>query len=149
VVSAYYVDTSALTTAYLRDEPGHAALRKLVLESDELIVSSELARIELASALTAAKRTGRIPDASVVLDHFDWMASPEGPVVLIPFRPQRVFLPAKRLVMENYPLRTLDALHLAVAMHETAGLTGGEPVTMVTRDQRQAEAAKANGFDLL
>ena len=149
MVNAYYVDTSALTTAYLKDEPDHAAFRKLLLESDELVVSSELTRIEFASAITAAKRTGRIPDASAIIEHFDWMASPDGPVVLIPFRPQRILPAAKRLVTENYPLRTLDALHLAVAMHETAELTGGEPVTMVTRDQRQAEAAKANGFDLL
>ncbi|SEO60419.1 hypothetical protein [Amycolatopsis saalfeldensis] len=82
-------------------------------------MSSELARIELASAVTAAKRTGRIPDASVVLDHFDWMASQEGPVVLIPFRPQRIFLPAKWLVMENYPLRTLDARQ-RLQFHSTA-----------------------------
>ncbi|WP_326957952.1 hypothetical protein [Amycolatopsis sp. NBC_01286] len=46
-------------------------------------------------------------------------------------------------------MRTLDAIHLAVAMHDTAELTGGAPVTFVTRDDRQAEAAKANGFEVL
>ena len=46
-------------------------------------------------------------------------------------------------------MRTLDAIHIAVAMHSTAELTAGEPVTFVTRDQRQAEAAEANGFEVL
>ena len=148
MVTVLYADTSAVVGLYLADEPDHLELRRLLLGGDHLVLTSELTRIEFASAITAAKRTGRIPDAREFMHQFD--EDGERSVIgLIPFRPQRVFLPAKRLVMENYPLRTLDALHLAVAMHETAGLTGGEPVTMVTRDQRQAEAAKANGFDLL
>ncbi|WP_033293818.1 type II toxin-antitoxin system VapC family toxin [Amycolatopsis jejuensis] len=146
VTECYYADTSALATAYLKDEPGHREMRELLLEGPDLVLSSELTRIELASVFTAAKRSGRLPDARIVLEHFDHLASPDGSLVLIPFRPDRVFPAAQRLVTENYPIRTLDALHLAVVMHETAELTGGEPVTVVTRDERQAEAAKANGL---
>jgi hypothetical protein len=69
--------------------------------------------------------------------------------VLIPFDAGRVIPTARRLVTENYPVRTLDAIHIAVAMNSTAELTAGEPVTFVTRDQRQAEAAEANGFEVL
>ena len=143
-----YVDTSALVTAYLRDEPEHDKFRKLLLEGDAPILSSDFTRIEFAGAMTAAKRTGRIPDPAAVLAHFDHLASPDGDLVLIPFNPDRVIPAAQRLVTENYPVRTLDAIHIAVAMH-TAGLTGGEPITFVTRDQRQAEAAEANGFEVL
>ncbi|GAB3369442.1 type II toxin-antitoxin system VapC family toxin [Amycolatopsis echigonensis] len=146
VTECYYADTSALATAYLKDEPGHREMRELLLEGPDLVFSSELTRIEFTSALTAAKRAGRIPDARIVLEHFDRLASPEGALVLIPFRPERVFSAAQRLVAENYPIRTLDALHLAVVMRETAELTGGQPITVVTRDARQAEAAKANGL---
>jgi len=143
-----YVDTSALVTAYLRDEPEHDKFRKLLLEGDAPILSSDFTRIEFAGAMTAAKRTGRIPDPAAVLAHFDHLASPDGDLVLIPFNPDRVIPAAQRLVTENYPVRTLDAIHIAVAMH-TAGLTGGEPITFVTRDERQAEAAEANGFEVL
>jgi predicted nucleic acid-binding protein len=148
VVTVLYVDTSALVTAYLRDEPEHDKFRKLLLEGDAPILSSDFTRIEFAGAMTAAKRTGRIPDPAAVLAHFDHLASPDGDLVLIPFNPDRVIPAAQRLVTENYPVRTLDAIHIAVAMH-TAGLTGGEPITFVTRDQRQAEAAEANGFEVL
>jgi predicted nucleic acid-binding protein len=149
VVTVLYVDTSALVTAYLRDEPEHDKFRKLLLEDAAPILSSDFTRVEFAGALTAAKRTGRIPDPAAVLAHFDHLASPEGDLVLIPFDPDRVIPAARRLVSENYPVRTLDAIHIAVAMHSTAELTDGGPVTFVTRDDRQAEAAKANGFEVL
>ncbi len=148
-MTVLYVDTSALVTAYLPDEPEHDKFRKLLLEGGGLIVSSDFTRIEFAGAMTAAKRTGRIPDPVAVLEHFDHLASPEGDLVLIPFDPSQVIPAARRLVTENYPVRTLDAVHIAVAMHSTAELTAGEPVTFVTRDQRQADAAKANGFEVL
>jgi hypothetical protein len=36
---------------------------------------------------------------------------------VIPLAPHRVFPAARRLVTENHPLRTLDAIHLAVALY--------------------------------
>ncbi|GAB3133654.1 type II toxin-antitoxin system VapC family toxin [Amycolatopsis sp. NPDC004378] len=149
MVTVLYADTSALVTAYLPDEPEHARFRELLLDGDDFILSSDFTRIEFAGAVTAAKRTGRIPDASILLAHLDEFASPAGGLMLIPFNPNRVIMAARRLVVENYPVRTLDAIHIAVAMHDTAELTGGEPVTFVTRDERQADAAKANGFEVL
>jgi predicted nucleic acid-binding protein len=147
-MTALYADTSALVTAYLHDEPEHREFRELLLEGDALVLTSDVTRIEFAGALTAARRTGRIPDPSPVLAHFDGFASPKGGLVLIPFKGKSVIPAARRLVIENYPLRTLDAIHIAVAMHDTAELTGGAPVTFVTRDDRQADAAKANGFEV-
>jgi predicted nucleic acid-binding protein len=149
VVTALDVDTSALVTAYLHDEPEHGKFRELLFEGAALVLSSDFTRIEFTSALTAAKRVGRIPDPSPVLAHFDDFASAQGDLVLIPFTSRSVIPAARRLVTENYPLRTLDAIHLAVAMHATAELTGGEPAMFVTRDDRRADAAKANGFEVL
>ncbi|MBB4688542.1 putative nucleic acid-binding protein [Amycolatopsis jiangsuensis] len=144
-MTVYYADTSAVVSALLADEPQHSELRELLVSGQHRVLTSELTRIELASAMTAAKRTGRIPDAREFVDEFDALGR-DSTLGLIPFRPARIFRPAQRLVTENYPLRTLGALHLAVVMHETAELTGGEPVTLVTRDERQADAAKANGL---
>jgi hypothetical protein len=67
---------------------------------------------------------------------------------VIPLAPHRVFPAARRLVTGNHPLRTLGAIHLAVALYEAPMLTGGASVTTVTRHQRQADAAKANGLDV-
>jgi predicted nucleic acid-binding protein len=147
VVTALYADTSAVVGAYLTDEPDHASLRELLFDGGNLVLTSELTRVEFASAITAAKRVGRIPDAREFLYQFD--ADTRTDLGVIPLVPHRIFAAARRLVTDNYPLRTLDAVHLAVAMHDTAELTGGEPVTVVTRDQRQAEAAKANGLAVL
>jgi hypothetical protein len=53
---------------------------------------------------------------------------------------------AHTLVLEH-PLRTLDAIHLAVALGDASELAAGEPVIFVTRDQVQAEAARALGLE--
>jgi predicted nucleic acid-binding protein len=147
VVTAFYADTSAVVGAYLTDEPDHAELRNLLIDGGHRVLTSELTRLELASAMTAAKRNGRIPDAREFLAQFD--EDSRQVFGVIPLAPRRIFAAARRLVTDNYPVRTLDAIHIAVAMHDTAELTGGEPVTFVTRDQCQAEAAKANGFEVL
>jgi predicted nucleic acid-binding protein len=147
MVTVFYADTSAVVGAYLTDEADHVELRKLLIDGGHLVFTSELTRLEFASAMIAAKRTGRIPDARDFLHQFDEDARTV--LGVIPLEPPRIFAAARRLVTENYPVRTLDAIHLAVAMHDTAELTGGEPVTFVTRNQRQAEAAEANGFEVL
>jgi predicted nucleic acid-binding protein len=147
MVTVFYADTSAVVGAYLSDEADHAELRELLIDSGHLVLTSELTRLEFASAMTAAKRDGRIPDAREFLAQFD--EDTRTVLGVIPLEPPRIFPAARRLVTDNYPVRTLDAIHIAVAMHDTAELTGGEPVTFVTRDERQAEAAKANGFKVL
>lgn len=146
-MTVFYADTSAVVGAYLSDEADHAELRELLIDSGHLVLTSELTRLEFASAMTAAKRDGRIPDAREFLAQFD--EDTRTVLGVIPLEPPRIFPAARRLVTDNYPVRTLDAIHIAVAMHDTAELTGGEPVTFVTRDERQAEAAKANGFKVL
>ncbi|NYI89608.1 hypothetical protein HNR02_002931 [Amycolatopsis endophytica] len=146
-MTVVYADTSAIVTAYLADEPGHAELRELLLSGRCRVLTSELARVEFASAMTTAKRAGRIPDGRQFLNQFDVDARSEL-LGVIPLVPSRILPAARRLVTENHPLRTLDAIHLAVALNDTVPLTRGEPVVMVTRDQRQAEAAKAHGLEV-
>ena len=51
-----------------------------------------------------------------------------------------------RALVAQHPLRSLDAVHLAVARTTAAELAAGEPVVLVTRDHRQAAAAEALGM---
>ncbi|MEV5299567.1 type II toxin-antitoxin system VapC family toxin [Amycolatopsis methanolica] len=146
-MTALYADTSAVVGAFLADEPGHADLRELLLSGRHRVLTSELTRVEFASAMTAAKRTGRIPDGRQFLNQFDEDAR-TGLLGVIPLVASRILPAARRLVMDNHPLRTLDAIHLAVALNDTAALTDGEPIVMVTRDQRQADVAKAHGLEV-
>lgn len=140
-----YVDTSALVRCYFPDEPDHEQLRALLLEGAEPVVTSELTRLEMASAAHAAHRAGRLPDPAALLAVVDADCGEDGPVALLRLRPDVVFGPAAELVAQ-YPLRNLDALHLAVARSTAAELAAGEPVVLVTRDHRQAAAAAALGM---
>lgn len=145
-MSLYYADTSALVRAYFDDEPDHGTLRRLLLEGAEPVVTSTLARVELASAVAAAARAGRLDRPRLTLDRFDADCA-NGPVTLLSLDSEEALPLAYRLVAE-YPLHSLDAIHLAVAMTKAAVLAAGERLVLVTRDGRQAEAAQALGLEV-
>jgi uncharacterized protein len=147
-VSILYADTSALVRAYFADEPDHDLLRELLIEGDEPVVASELARIEFAGAVAAAFRSGRTSQARKVLDRFDGDCGEDGVITLLRLDPDSAFPLAYDLVGKHL-LRTLDAIHVAVALTDVATLAAGEPISFVTRDQRQAAAAKAAGLAVL
>lgn len=142
-----YADTSGLVRAYFDDEPEHEALRELLLESSEPVVTSELTRVEFASAITAAYRGGRVADAKTVLDRFDADCGTDGGITLLRLDPTSALPTARRLVIEQ-AVRSLDAIHLAVALTDASELAAGEQVTVVTRDDRQVAAARACGLDI-
>ncbi len=146
-MTVYYADTSALVRAYFVDEPDHAELRDLLLDGREPVVTSELTRVELASAVMAAARAGRLRRPQVVLDRFDGDCGDDGPVTMLRLEVETV-LPASRDLVLRYQLRTLDAVHLAVATTTTARLAGSEDVCLVTRDVSQAAAATQMGLEL-
>jgi len=144
-LSILYADTSALVRAYFADEPDHAALRELLLEGDEPVVASELARLEFASAVTTAFRAGRMSQAGKVRARFDADCGEDGAITLLRLDPSTVFPVAYDLVT-SHKLRTLDAIHLGVALTDVMNLAAGDPVVFVTRDHRQAAAVQARGF---
>jgi predicted nucleic acid-binding protein len=145
-VSVIYADTSALVRAYLVDEPDHELLRYRLLEADDPVVTSELARVELAGAVMAAARQGRLGQPEVVLDRFATDCSDHGPMALLRLDPVPVLRLARELVGGNL-VGTLDPIHLAVARTTAAELVAGEPLIVVTRDDRQAEVARALGLE--
>lgn len=146
-MSLLYADTSALVRAYLADEPGHPRLRRLLLEGDEPVVTSELARVEFASAVRAAARSGRLPAWRELLAIFDTHCAEGRPLALLALRPA-VVLPKARELVVTHALRTLDAIHLAVVLEECPPLAGEDEVVLVTRDRAQARAARALGVEV-
>jgi uncharacterized protein len=117
-----------------------------LLEGKEAVVTSELTRLEFASAVSAAARTRRMGKSRLFLDRFDADCSNDGPIALLRLDSEGVFPLAHRLLTEH-DLRTLDALHLAVAATSAAALAGADFVVLVTRDDRQAAAAAAMGLE--
>jgi predicted nucleic acid-binding protein len=144
-MSLLYADTSALLRAYFVDEPDHAPLRAQLLEGDDPVITSEITRFEMASAIRTTARAGRLRRWQDLLARIDADAGEEGPLTLIALRSSIVLPTAYRLVLQHR-LRTLDAVHLAVALEEGPALADEEGVVFVTRDADQATAAAAVGL---
>lgn len=144
-MSLLYADSSALVRAYFEDEDDHAVLRRLLLEGGGTVVTSELARIELASAVRSASDARRIRDRETLESRIDANYGPGGPLILIEINRLTVLPVAHRLVREHR-LRTLDAIHLAVALEDAPAFAGSEGVVLVTRDADQAAAARSLGL---
>lgn len=139
-----YADSSALVRAYFEDEDEHQTLRDLLLESGEQVITSELARIEIASAVQSAARAGRIPDAEALEQSIEIDYDIGGPLILLDLD-ARITLPVAQQLVREHRLRTLDAIHLAVAL-DAPRFAGSEDVVLVTRDADQAAAARALGL---
>ena len=144
-MSLIYADSSALVRAYFPDEPDHADMRTLLLEGNEPVVTSEIARLELASAARAASSGGRLSRWSELLARIDLDLAEGGPIGPIGLRPDLILPAAYRLVVEHR-LRTLDAIHLAVCVEECPAFAGDDTIIFVTRDREQAAAARALGL---
>lgn len=143
-----YVDTGAIVGAYLTDEIDHLVLRRLLLAGDDPIVTSEVTLVEFTSAIFAAHRGHRITDPEPLLTDFNAECGDQGSFNVIDFDRTKILPLARKLVAEH-PLRTMEAIHLATALVDASAFAGGEDVAMVTRDQRQAAAAKACGLRVL
>lgn len=117
-----YVDTSALVKLVVAEKES-AALRRWIRRPGRELVSADLARTELVRAVRRVA-PDRLVQARAVLDA----------VTLIHVTPAR-FEAAARL--DPPTLRTLDALHLAVALD-----LGDDLDHLVTCDDRLADAAR-------
>ncbi len=71
MVTVCYADASAVVRVFFADEPEHAEPRDLLASDRNRVPASELTRFEFASAMAAAKRSGRIQEAREFLDQFD------------------------------------------------------------------------------
>jgi predicted nucleic acid-binding protein len=146
-MSLLYADSSALVGAYFTDEPDHAELRSLLLEQREPVVTSEITRLELASAVGAASAAGRISRATDFLARIDVDLADDGIISPIDLRADVIFPTAYRLILEHR-LRPLDAIHIAVCAEDCPALAGDDEITFVTRDADQARAARAVGLEV-
>lgn len=142
-----YADSSALLRAYFADEVDHAELRALLLGEGTHVVTSEIARLEVASAARSAFTAGRISRSSDLLDRIEGDLAEGGTIVPIDFRADVIIPSAYRLIREHR-LRPLDAIHLSVCLEDCPGIAGGDEIIFVTRDADQAKAARAVGLKI-
>ena len=146
-MTTLYVDTSALGAAYFPDEPDHHALNDLVFGSAHDVVTSAITRVELSSAVRSASEAGRVPDPDRVWDTIDADFGESGPVGLISLRADPVLTVAVSIV-RRHRVRTLDAIHLAVALEDGTRVAAPQTLVFTTLDHHQATAARALGLNV-
>jgi uncharacterized protein len=141
-VTIYYCDTSAVARALLPAEPGHARAQSLVMSPDNVIVTSEWTMVELASV--RARRLDGKPAAQAamraeldrVIDRHIWLLTCD----------QGLLLDRTQALIAQHRLRTMDALHLAVAELVARPLAQPRDVEFATADLQQAAAANRLHF---
>jgi uncharacterized protein len=134
-----YFDTSALVKRYV-DEPGRRAVLQLLRQHE--VVTSAVLPIELRGSLRR-----RVADGSLEMDRL--------PLILDRVAADRPYwtlvevgadvLAIAETLVATYPIRTLDALHVASAQlfARRASVAG---LTFVSGDKRQTETATAVGL---
>jgi hypothetical protein len=133
-----YADTSALVKRYL-DEPFSADFEALHMQGAMAI--SRLSIVEMRCALARRRRNGEIGAEHENRVNAELASDIQGGALWVSDVGNEHFAAAYHLIgrLAHMPLRTLDALHLAVA--EQIAAAG-----FATADRTQAEAARALGL---
>ena len=143
-MSSYFVDTSALVKRYV-NEPGSSWVRSWIERpAENITVASELAVVEVYSALARRRRDGTLTPTSVLALQNDFLQHVEDEYIVITLESSILF--RARQLVDQYPLRTLDAIHLSTAIHSISMLN--EPMIFVTADARLLSAATAERFQV-
>ena len=142
-MTTYYVDTSALVKRYI-DEPGSDWIRTTLSQfPPPSVILVNLAIVEMTSALARRRRESLLTSAEYtqIQDAFRSDCLNEYRIVTAV---DRIIDEANRL-LERYPLRAYDAVHLATAVVTNRHLLaeGLAPVVFLSADERLNDAASA------
>lgn len=112
-----YLDTSVLVSCYVAETQSETVLAKLAQHSGELFVS-QLAEVEFCSALSMKLRCKQLSSAqrNAVLELFQRHLE-TGQYTKVYLIEDTYQLAKQFLLKHSLKLRTLDALHLALAQH--------------------------------
>jgi predicted nucleic acid-binding protein len=146
VTRTVFLDSSALIKLY-HLEPGTDRVEEIFAVPETVLVISELAAVELHSALARKVRTGEItvPAEAAALANFEQDCTDR---FLIEPLSSAVAQRAKALLKKHgheKPLRSLDALQVATF----AIVRAREEAVFVSADSRLCEVVKAEGHSAL
>jgi predicted nucleic acid-binding protein len=143
MVSAYFLDTSALVKRYI-DETGSVWLRANIDPVlRPFLVISQLLVVEVHSALNRRLREGTISQGDYTRTKHAFQDDCQNEYNLIPISEAIVDLACD--LLERHPLRASDAIHLATALTSNRLLSShGLPAfTFLCADDRLINAATA------
>ena len=141
-MSAPYIDTSALAKWYL-NEPRSDEFEKFITAQKAAWIS-RLTVVEFRCLLARRRRAGEITARidGAVYDAFERDIR-QGALGLLPLQDQHVASAAAMIGrLPRHPLRTLDALHLAIALDAKAD-------AVATADRIMASASKDLGLKVI
>ena len=134
-------DTSALIPLMI--EEAQSERMRLLLEEDRSIAIAAITPLEIASVLWRRRHAGllRLDEHHAAEATFAELSARWNEIT-----PTALILRKALDVVTRHPLRTLDAIQLAAAI-----VLSAEPacLTMVTLDKDLADAASAEGFEVL
>jgi len=137
-----YADSSALLKLYV-PERGHEQIRAIT----STLVTAEISRVELASALWRKHRMGELDpsDAHTLTARFEAdLDDPVGDIALVATNPS--ILDAALDMVARHGLRAYDAVQLASAVEARTQLGGLERFAAFDNDLRAAASAERFGL---
>jgi len=132
-----FFDTSAFVKRYI-DEPGTNKVIEICSQADDLVLSV-ISLPEMISMLNRLVREGKLSSHDYQMTR-DLILTEIEDTEICYVTPEVVTRTIKCL--ENNPLRAMDALHLGCALLV-------EPDLFVSSDQRQIEAARREGLNVV
>lgn len=145
-MAVFYADSSVLVKRHI-PESGSIWFRNLTASrSGNRIEAARLSLSEVISALNRRVREGTLTVADYQIARNDFLARCRRSYRLIPLT--NPLLTRTRALLEQYPLRSYDALHLAAALavQERLNIAGQAPLTFLAADHRLLNAAQAEGL---
>lgn len=141
-MTGLYLDTSALAKWYL-NEPQSEAFETFISKQTAATIS-RLTVVEFRCLLARRRRVGDISKALEAQVYAAFEADVlQGVLEVYPLEDDHLFTALALLGrLQKYPLRTLDALHLAIMV------TAAVPL-LATADRVMADAGKALGLEVV
>jgi len=134
-----YLDASFIV-ALLTSEPASHRVDRFIQSNPGVLLTSNFAAAEFASAISRLVRMREIPieEGRIILSAFDRWA--QTAAIEIEISAADIALSTSFLRRLDLPLRTPDAIHIAAALRLEAGLA--------TLDRRTAANARALGLEV-
>jgi uncharacterized protein len=141
-LSVFFADTSAFAKRYLAEIGTQWVLSWILPSHNNVIIISELGLIEMTSLLARHRRAGVLSPTKAGLLRINFLLHARDEYLVIAV--DNHVLRQARLLVDKHPLRTLDAIQLACAIH--AYQITNTPMTFVTADNNLYNAAASEGF---
>lgn len=140
-MNVYFVDTSALAKRYLVEAGSDWVASWIAPSEGNIVIVSEIVVAEMRSLLARRVREGLDTEiAKAIKLAFSLHLRREYQVIAV----SRAGLLSAGQLTEKYPLRTLDAIHLAAALQAQSTLE--RSIIFVSADKQQLHAAAAEDF---